>query len=106
MAQGVRRLLFDLVGACSIPSHGGRSVPSTVCPPVDNSRGGQSGAWTNRGVDNPWGGQSGGKNVGWLNREWRKQPYTEFTNFRRNQGKLLGSKRKCPFLKKFLQSDA
>ena len=46
MAQGVRRLLFDPVGARLIPSRGGRSVPSTVCPSVDNPRGGKSGGWT------------------------------------------------------------
>ena len=34
------------------------------------------------------------------------RPRVEFAKFRLNQGKLLGSKRKCPFLKKFLQSDA
>ena len=53
IAQGVRCLLFDPMGAHSILSRGGRSVPSTVCPPVDNSRGGQSGGWTIRGVVHP-----------------------------------------------------
>ena len=47
-------MLFDPLGLRLILSRGGRSVPSTVCPPEDNAL-----QWTIQGMDNPWGGQSG-----------------------------------------------
>ena len=76
MAQGVRRLLFNPVGASSIPSRGGHFVPSTVCPPgsihwVVNLLGGQFVRWFIQV----------GRNVWWTIRKWKKQPYTVFRLF-------------------------
>ena len=85
MAQGVRRLLFNPVGAGSIPP------PSPVPVMVDTSwfsvenpyvalacrwrsitvASAHNGRFIK--VDNP-----GGKYVWWTNRGWRKQPYTDF----------------------------
>ena len=70
MAQGVRRLFFDPVGAHLIPSRGGRFVPSTVCPPgsirwVVNPLGGQFIRWLIQLCQTLW----------WTIRKWRDQPY-------------------------------